>query len=549
MSKEEIREYFDTVLNLNRQQRDRYIDEITLSNGESIIVAYPEISITSTERSKPQIRIFAEKIVSGFTIAKSENKRFFAFSKYSKDPDFVSDMNNINLNDYIISFEADYAKLSGRYDIRSMYEWLNLQVQTGIDTSLIRCNKENHSCGIERATFIQVKESLVYIGENMEKYLLIFDMRSLYFQKSCQNQSINDIYNTEFQSPFSLNRIIFGAPGTGKSHRLEEDKFRNVEEVDAENGLYEGLIGSCIQNYERVTFHPDYSYANFVGTYKPVPIYLEGGEERISYKYVPGPFMRIYVKALKSAMSANPEPYLLIIEEINRANVSSVFGDIFQLLDRKADGTSEYSIQVSEDMKNYLIDELGDSISEFSEIRLPNNLFIWATMNSADQGVFPMDTAFKRRWDFTYLGIDDNEEGIRGNRVVLGKGRYSREVEWNDLRKLINSKLESFRINEDKLLGPYFISEDTMNDPDKFKRTFKNKVIMYLFEDAAKHKRSDLFSVSNPNIYSKICHEFDEKGVAIFGSEIADRFQVPNTQNVQSEDLEAVNDLDETDEE
>ena len=378
-------------------------------------------------------------------------------------------------------------------------------------------------------------------------YLQIYDNRQLVDYLNGDLVGINSV-RTEMDTKFAHNRILFGAPGTGKSYRLSEDMTR-TQGIDEDSELYEGLLVGYERNYERVTFHPDYSYANFVGTYKPVPTNEENEVDGITYKFVPGPFMRIYVKALKSVLSNDPEPYLLIIEEINRANVSSVFGDIFQLLDRKADGTSEYSIQVSEDMKDYLIDELGESISEFSEIRLPNNLFIWATMNSADQGVFPMDTAFKRRWDFTYLGIDDNEEGIREKKVVLGEGRYSREVEWNVLRKLINSKLESFRINEDKLLGPYFISEDTMNDPDKFKRTFKNKVIMYLFEDAAKHKRSDLFSVSNPNIYSKICHEFDEKGVAIFGSEIADRFQVPNTQNVQSEDLEAVNDLDETDEE
>lgn len=117
-------------------------------------------------------------------------------------------------------------------------------------------------------------------------------------------------------------------------------------------------------------------------------------------------------------------------------------------------------------------------------------MFIWATMNSADQGVFPMDTAFKRRWDFTYLGIDDSEAGIVGKKVILGQGDYRRVVEWNALRKAINNELLTYKVNEDKLMGPYFISkknlpEGEMIDPAVFTRIFKNKVIMYLFDDAA----------------------------------------------------------------
>ena len=116
-----------------------------------------------------------------------------------------------------------------------------------------------------------------------------------------------------------------------------------------------------------------------------------------------------------SGRTENVKPYLLIIEEINRANVAAVFGDIFQLLDMDEKGVSEYPIQASEDMKEYLATELGGLPDDFEQIRIPDNMFIWATMNSADQGVFPMDTAFKRRWDFTYLGIDDSEEELIGN--------------------------------------------------------------------------------------------------------------------------------------
>ena len=316
-------------------------------------------------------------------------------------------------------------------------------------------------------------------------------------------------FNTGYQSEFPRNRILFGAPGTGKSFTLNHEK----DLLLADGG-----------EYERVTFHPDYSYANFVGTYKPVPCKDSDGKDAITYSYVPGPFMRTYVKALQNSRTDAPKPFLLVIEEINRANVAAVFGDVFQLLDRGNDEVSEYPIQASEDIKKYLTGELGGNPDAYAEIRIPDNMFIWATMNSADQGVFPMDTAFKRRWDFTYLGIDDSETGIVGKKVILGQGDYRRIVEWNALRKAINNELLTYKVNEDKLMGPYFISkknlpEDEMIDPAVFARIFKNKVIMYLFDDAAKQKRITLFGGCDEkakNQYSKICREFDAKGVYIF---------------------------------
>ena len=286
-----------------------------------------------------------------------------------------------------------------------------------------------------------------------------------------------------FTSDLKRNIIYFGAPGTGKSYNLNQDK--------------DDLLKGYENNYERVTFHPDYSYANFVGTYKPVP---EGNS--ITYKYVPGPFMRI----LKKAIQKPSEPFLLIIEEINRANVAAVFGDVFQLLDRTETYESEYPIEASEDMKTYL---------NKSKIVLPSNLFIWATMNSADQGVFPMDTAFKRRWDFKYFSINNNENEIENIYVNIN----NKQLKWNDLRKQINSELLSYKLNEDKLLGPFFAFNEFMNQEipiETFKDIFKNKIIMYLFEDAARSRRNELFRGAcnikdTKNItYSEICELIDE---------------------------------------
>lgn len=328
------------------------------------------------------------------------------------------------------------------------------------------------------------------------------------------------------------NKIYFGAPGTGKSYKLNRDKDK--------------LLGEVKDNFERVTFHPDYTYANFVGTYKPISIKNENKEDSISYEYVPGPFMRTLIKALK-----NPyEPFVLIIEEINRANVSAVFGDVFQLIDRNKFNNSEYSVNASKDINDYFNEELLISEipedkqgivnkywkfllgEEFEKINIPHNMFIWSTMNSADQGVFPMDTAFKRRWDFEYLGIDEGAHII--NSIVIDvpsswniKGD---KLSWNDLRVELNKELLRNNIDEDKLMGPFFAFKEYINlklESKEFISIFENKVIMYLFEDAARPFRKKFFTKDNKEsyiTYSNLCKRFEEDGILIFSERIQEKF-------------------------
>lgn len=410
-----------------------------------------------------------------------------------------------------------------------------------------------------------------------------------------------------FTSDFPRNRIIFGAPGTGKSYTFNKESVGHKDYPNEEYLLKNG------GEYERVTFHPDYSYAQFVGTYKPttkksespsisedskkvldilkdskkssqekynllfdsfkdnditrLPVLLglytdepfktrkkdgtdtvgnnsvernhgrairpyvnlnldEQFDDLISYEYVPGPFMRILVKALKNKESDNIKPHLLLIEEINRANVAAVFGDVFQLLDRDDSNQSEYPIQTSEDMKKYLVKELGGATSDYAQIRIPDNIFIWATMNSADQGVFSMDTAFKRRWDFTYQGINEGEKDIESYNYEMGGSPIS--VNWNELRKAINAELITYNINEDKLIGAHFVKKESLKNKEIFDKTFKSKVIMYLLDDAAKQKRPSLFSgVESPKsfkLYSDICDAYDEIGIGIFSETIKKKF-------------------------
>ena len=251
--------------------------------------------------------------------------------------------------------------------------------------------------------------------------------------------------------------IFYGAPGTGKSRELNKRAK---------------VFGS---NIERVTFHPSFTYGAFVGSFKP---YSKDG--KITYKYIAGVFIRLLVKALKN----ENENYLLIIEEINRANTAAVFGDMFQLLDRDKNGESEYEISISDELKEHLDEESVNNLKN-NKLYLPKNFYIWATMNNADQGVMPLDTAFKRRWDFEYMPLDltkEDEEQLQGLKL-----------EWNKLRKNINKKLLSLGINEDKMLGFYFLNCKALENEDNYLKALQNKVLMYLYEDVLRHCRAKVF--------------------------------------------------------
>ncbi|MFR7995649.1 MAG: AAA family ATPase [Clostridium sp.] len=310
-----------------------------------------------------------------------------------------------------------------------------------------------------------------------------------------EEESTDSVKNLDIKN--RLNRIIFGAPGTGKSFRLNSDlKKYNLNKL-----------------FSRVTFHPNYTYAQFVGSYKPISkLNEENNIREVVYEFVPGPFLKVLINALKD--KKNGIPHVLIIEEINRANPAAVFGDVFQLLDRNESGESSYKITVSKEMKEFLQskDGLADRFNEIlgqnsEEIYIPNNMYIWATMNSADQGVYPMDSAFKRRWSFEYISIDENEKELEANEYNIIKlkngpkdsdyGTYS----WNAVRKEINKNLKKLKVNEDKLLGPFFLSEielsKSQDSQAEFDNIFKSKVLMYLYEDILKHKKGEFFATDD----------------------------------------------------
>ncbi len=270
----------------------------------------------------------------------------------------------------------------------------------------------------------------------------------------------------------SQNKIYYGAPGTGKSHRADIET--NGKEV------------------QKVTFHPDYDYHSFVGGYKPTMV-GDGNDAKITYKFVPQIFTKIYVDAWKNFDEGNDiKPFYLQIEEINRGNCAEIFGDLFQLLDRKSDGSSKYEITAEEELYKYLLSNDGfggdhEGIKD-GKLRFPSNLKIIATMNTSDQSLFPMDSAFKRRWDWEYVPIDYNCS-YSDFTIQLNNGK---SFKWLSFLKTINEEILEITKSQDKQIGNWFI--DAQNSGKVISEsTFINKVIFYLWNDVFKDEENTIF--------------------------------------------------------
>lgn len=287
--------------------------------------------------------------------------------------------------------------------------------------------------------------------------------------QSIHNSSDDVITPTVSTSSQDVNNVIYyGSPGTGKSHRADIET--NGKEV------------------QKVTFHPDYDYHSFVGGYKPTMVV-----DKIAYKFVPQIFTKIYVDAWKNFASADEtKPFYLQIEEINRGNCAEIFGDLFQLLDRKSDGSSKYEVTAEEELYKYLLSADGfggdhDGIKD-GKLRFPSNLKIIATMNTSDQSLFPMDSAFKRRWDWIYVPINYNCSFSDFTIKLDNKREYS----WLEFLKIINEEIFEITKSQDKQIGNWFI--DAQNSGKVISEsTFVNKVIFYLWNDVFKDEENTIF--------------------------------------------------------
>lgn len=355
----------------------------------------------------------------------------------------------------------------------------------------------------------------------------------------------DNLYNNNYEYSFEgvegyfsnvkerpIQKIYFGPPGTGKSYNVTQ----KIIEHQKENGI---ILDS--ENYNsdyvfRTTIYPEYSYYDFIGNIMPI-VDKEGA---ITYDFKPGVFTLALSKALE--VSELNIPVYLVIEEISRGNIASIFGDIFQLLDRDKTGVSEYKI-ANDIISNYLIE---NSIAEYKvrydeesnkkEIYLPSNFNILGTVNTSDQNVFVMDTAFKRRFEFEYVDIapiKDEETGEYLNEFFFRLDDF--EYSWNDFYKKLNNYIVSeLEFPEDKQIGQFFIKFDKGLDDENY-RQIQNKLLQYLWEDI------HLINITENNLFkpeyksfSKLYHDFG-KHINVFNNKFIESL---SKESIDSEELE-----------
>lgn len=322
---------------------------------------------------------------------------------------------------------------------------------------------------------------------------------------------VGDIYSLlqkNKSNKSTLQKIYYGAPGTGKSHKIESI-LQNIPE----------------DQKERITFHPEYDYSCFVGGYKPSSeTNKDGTTGDIKYRFVPQVFTKIYAAAWKNPL----KDYYLAIEEINRGNCAEIFGDLFQLLDRN----SNYSISPSKELKEHLERELINHEDkkgiENGKMKLPSNLHILASMNTSDQSLFPMDSAFKRRWAWEYVPINykpENEDKSNNESYsYIVKIDDLQSFRWIDFIKNVNTQIKSTRnLGSDKCIGNYFIKPD---DKEILLEEFINKAMFYLWIDVFKDEEESIFSLIGNDISYEDFFPINTKGkenlIKLLSSEILD---------------------------
>lgn len=469
---------------------------------------------------KAEFHSFVESKINGWTQTHSQIARQLAFY-YEKDgicyPRFTGKVSYADLFLYMQNWASKYfipnpyaPSLKGkkptciysfvRKSILEGYKDFDNALDTIFDVKLSSHDKVNvylsnftdiiidggHEMSLSERTMF--KDAELYPDEELaidvEKY---FDYFSIQLTEKEENVNLQNQRDTHQQ-------IFYGAPGTGKSYSINE-------QTESESVI-------------RTTFHPDSDYSTFVGAYKPTTKevelrdvtghkVVENGcevmEDRIVYEFVDQAFLQAYVKAWKFIAENNNEPkkQYLVIEEINRGNCAQIFGDLFQLLDRNKWGFSDYPINADKDMKKQLVKAFkGLSINDADTINghykgrdvvtevlngdillLPNNLYIWATMNTSDQSLFPIDSAFKRRWDWKYLPISNAQLGWKIEADCM-------LYDWWEFLEKINEKIGSLTNSEDKKLGYFFCKAD--NEGVITAETFVGKVIFYLWNDVFK---------------------------------------------------------------
>lgn len=537
--------YFYFAIDYETSKVQRYVmkeflEKYNLNDKLDIIIAVERKSIVATEKEATQ---------SGFNY-KGEGQIESLMKKIQED---------IKGNDPV-------------KNIKNFYKTDFINAAPTNSYFLVAIKTPKYSAQNGDATLVDGGDGFYYDVTNLKNYLLISDSRTykdiVYLEPVFSNASSEkqpEIKAVEWRH----NMLIHGAPGTGKSFMVNEKALGNPKAEDEEKKK-----GSFLpSNVRRVTFYEDYSYEKFVGAYMPVQknkttsiVFGEqNGETRgdgISYEFRPGimadmivnAYAKLYgvysnaqekphdkqqkeISELLDALKDKPldvqlyefykakvaeyERYLLIIEEINRAPAASVFGDMFQLLDRDSSGISTYSISLSEEFREWFVNKFiavcnsttGNYDVNFlkkhrtfaeciaDNLRLPPNLYIWATMNSADQGVFPLDSAFKRRWTYLYKSVS-SECGIM-REMYIDKDKC---VNWDHLRVAINKAIIAAGCTEeDRLLGTWYFSDNDLSDITSFVQAEGDRSAMInpVCDKLFAYLRNDVFR-NNPEAFFKI---------------------------------------------
>lgn len=409
-------------------------------------------------------------------------KRYYAPNPYTKSLDMSK--NPIVLNNYLVNWviEHEVAKLSEALAAAFNGESLgNLDIITNMLNSFSDIEISDDIMSL-KASAPKEKFEEVTLDVKAEDKRSFFE----YFGKdSCIKGKAGTFENPGF------NKLFYGAPGTGKSHKIEETYLKG-------------------HSYFRITFHPDTDYAGFVGCYKPTM----GGEacDKITYAFVPQAFLKAYVEAWR--LHAAGEPVYLVIEELNRGNCAQIFGDVFQLLDRQQEnhpGYSKYTINADSDIAVHLKKELAGIREEyenairtiynpkefdFSIMALPDNLYILATMNTSDQSLFPIDSAFKRRWEMEYVPV--NYEDAKQFTVQIDK---EHKYNWGKLLEGLNTYIKNITHSTNKILGNRFVqAKGGVIDAN----SFRDKVLFFLFNDVFRDNddfKSDCFGEKSDEMY------------------------------------------------
>lgn len=464
-----------------------------------------------------ETNVSKNKLLPSERLAEKVKREFINFWKLidqhgTKYETYVKDFEQ-TINPYLIQLTSKYSNIFQVIDYELFASLINRIIKEFPEMSYITNGRQN--TGIKYlvgSTYLHYSNYLRIIGnsdfrENLDKEQLEY-----------QEEKINNL----LEIPLQL--IYYGAPGTGKSFTIDKATNEN--------------------NSIRTTFHPDSDYAGFVGAYKPtmenVPMsaifsagtephakFLQetndhpGTERKIVYKYVPQAFLKAYVEAWKRY--GDGEPFFLVIEEINRGNCAQIFGDLFQLLDRNNIGSSSYAISSDEDIRQFLADDdkgfksikdtavedairkfvlikdsgaeemIGESILNGTKLLLPPNLRIWATMNTSDQSLFPIDSAFKRRWNWEYMPIDTNPKDKTTQKPLNWKLEACGKLyTWSSFLEKMNPLIDNITQSEDKQMGYFFAkpdrkSNESLKENDIIsEKIFVNKVLFYLWTDVLK---------------------------------------------------------------